>query len=155
MSYMTRQLLPGERIVCTASIHWIVYVPSLIPLLLCAYLLIAHRSVKFAVYTATALGLYGLYRLARALIVTMTTELGVTNRRVVAKIGLIRRETIELNHSKVESFNVLQTILGRILGYGTLVVTGTGGTSMAVPIISRPMAFRREAMLECDSSQRN
>jgi hypothetical protein len=60
---------------------------------------------------------------------------------------------MELNHSKVESFHVDQSILGRIFGFGTLVVNGTGGGKTPVPNIDSPLEFRREAMQTIDASQ--
>ncbi len=89
----------------------------------------------------------------KAFIQRMTTELAVTSKRVITKVGLIRRSTMELNHSKVESFHVDQSILGRIFGFGTLVVNGTGGGKTPVPNIDSPLEFRREAMQTIDGSQ--
>lgn len=88
------------------------------------------------------------------LLMTMaTTELVVTSKRVIAKVGLIRRATLELNHSKVESMNVSQSTLGRIIGYGTIVVNGTGGGATPVPGIDNPLEFRRKAMQTIDDSE--
>lgn len=72
-----------------------------------------------------------------------TTELAITNRRVIAKFGFISRKTIELNISKVESIQVDQSILGRILDFGTLVISGAGNPQAPIPGISNPMSFRR------------
>jgi len=95
----------------------------------------------------------GLALLLRAWIQQVTTELAVTSKRVVAKFGLIQRNTIELNHSKVESFNVHQGIAGRIFGFGTIVVHGTGGGKTPIPNIDSPLQFRSEAMQAIDTSQ--
>jgi uncharacterized membrane protein YdbT with pleckstrin-like domain len=71
-----------------------------------------------------------------------TTELAITNHRVIYKTGLLRRHTIEMNRDKVESVDVDQTILARILGYGTIIVRGTGGSLEPIRNISAPLAFR-------------
>lgn len=75
-----------------------------------------------------------------------TTELSFTNRRVVAKIGLIGRQTIELNINKVESLQVRQGMFGRIFDYGTLVIAGAGNPQAPISGISAPMKFRQAFM---------
>ena len=72
-----------------------------------------------------------------------TSEFAVTNKRVIIKVGLISRRTLEMNLSKIESVNVNQTIIGRLIGFGTIVVIGTGGTKEPFERISNPMQFRR------------
>ncbi len=75
-----------------------------------------------------------------------STELAITNRRVIAKFGFISRRTIEINIAKVESIQVDQGILGRILDFGTLVISGAGNPQAPIPGISDPMAFRKAFM---------
>lgn len=72
-----------------------------------------------------------------------TNEYVLTNKRILIKEGLISRRTVEINLSKSESINVDQSILGRLLGYGSLTVIGTGGTRETCAHISNPLAFRR------------
>ena len=72
-----------------------------------------------------------------------TTELAITNRRVIAKFGFISRRTVELNINKVESIQVDQGVLGRIFNYGTLMIAGTGSSQAPIVGISSPMDFRR------------
>jgi uncharacterized membrane protein YdbT with pleckstrin-like domain len=71
-----------------------------------------------------------------------TTELAVTNRRIIYKRGFIRRHTIEMNMDKVESVDVDQSFWGRILNYGTIVVHGTGGGLEPLRRIDSPIEFR-------------
>jgi uncharacterized membrane protein YdbT with pleckstrin-like domain len=85
----------------------------------------------------------GLIPLAIAFIKYKTTELAITTRRVIAKFGFISRRTVELNISKVESIQVDQSVMGRILDYGTLVISGAGTPQAPIPGISNPIAFRR------------
>jgi uncharacterized membrane protein YdbT with pleckstrin-like domain len=77
-----------------------------------------------------------------ALVSYATSEFTITNRRVVVKIGWLRRRTMEININKVESAGVLQGLQGRILGYGDITLTGTGGTKELLKKISRPFEFR-------------
>jgi uncharacterized membrane protein YdbT with pleckstrin-like domain len=76
----------------------------------------------------------------------------VTNRRVLIKVGFIRRHSLELLLPKVEGIAVDQGILGRILGYGTIIVTGTGGTKEPFRNIIAPMEFRKMVQQQTSSS---
>jgi uncharacterized membrane protein YdbT with pleckstrin-like domain len=78
----------------------------------------------------------------RAFIRRATTELAVTDQRVIYKAGLISRHTLEMNRAKVESVTVDQTLLGRLFGYGTIIVRGTGSTLEPIRDITDPLAFR-------------
>ena len=78
----------------------------------------------------------------RAFVRRATTELAITNHRVIYKAGLFGRHTIEMSLSKVESVDVDQSILGRIFGYGTVVVRGTGGSLEPIRNVSDPLVFR-------------
>jgi len=95
--------------------------------------------------------LYGIFSLVTNFIYKISTELAVTNKRVIAKAGFIKRETIELNHNKVESFSVDQSILGRILNYGNLIVRGTRGVQTPIKNIDNPLAFRKSSMSAVDT----
>lgn len=113
-SYVANNLAPGETIVYEAKEHWI----SIFSL----------RAI---------LSLWILWVLDR-----MTQERVITSKRVIAKKGLIWRKTFEMNISKIESVGVDQSILGRILGYGTVVVIGTGGTRGVIDVTANPVEFR-------------
>ena len=89
----------------------------------------------------------GLVLLLAAWIRRRTTELAITDKRVIAKFGLVRRDTIELNLHKIESVQVNQTVMARILNYGSLVISGAGNPMEAIDGIADPMSFRR-AFLE-------
>lgn len=128
-SYIEGALIKGEKIIYTGNISlW-----SLAPLITLGVLLLA------------AWGL-GLIFLAGAYIRYKTTELAVTNKRVIAKFGFISRQTVELNIGKVESIQVNQSILGRIFNFGTLIISGAGNPQAPIANISDPMAFRRAFM---------
>jgi uncharacterized membrane protein YdbT with pleckstrin-like domain len=72
-----------------------------------------------------------------------TTELAITNKRIIVKIGFIRRQTVEINISKVESIQVDQSLWGRVFNFGSLVITGSGSSQAPIHSISDPMGFRR------------
>lgn len=82
--------------------------------------------------------------LAWPFIARRSTELVVTDRRVIAKTGLVSRTAVELRLEKVESVRITQGLLGRLLDYGDVIVTGTGATHDPIVGISRPMRFRAE-----------
>ena len=88
------------------------------------------------------LGLLGAVSAIAALIERATTELAVTDRRVIYKTGIFQRHSMEMNLSKVETVGVNQSILGRLLGYGTVIVRGTGGSFEPIPFIGDPLTFR-------------
>jgi uncharacterized membrane protein YdbT with pleckstrin-like domain len=77
------------------------------------------------------------------LIENWTSEYAITNKRVIIKIGLISRKTLEMNLSKIESVNVDQSIFGRLLGYGAITIIGTGGTRETFSALANPIQFRR------------
>lgn len=79
-----------------------------------------------------------------AVLNVMTTELALTNKKVIAKFGFIRRSTIELNLDKVESISVEQGFIGRMFNFGSIIVRGTGGSQAPIPYIARPLEFRQQ-----------
>lgn len=151
MSYVENNLMRDEKVVYKANIHWFVFVPG-ITLFVISIILFAGSSESVAPVFGFIVLIAAIISLIKALILKTTTELAITTKRVIAKVGLIRRNTVELNHSKVESFNVDQSIFGRIFGFGTLFVNGTGGGKTPIPSIDNPLEFRRNAMETIDAS---
>ena len=92
----------------------------------------------------------GLYFLIAAWIRYRTTEFAVTDRRIIAKTGLVSRRTVEMFLDKVESLNVEQSVPGRIFDYGTVTIRGTGATSETFGDISAPLALRKSFMEAAD-----
>ena len=86
-----------------------------------------------------------------AWIVYTTTELAVTNKRVIAKTGLIQRRTIEMFLEKIESIQVDQSVLGRLFNFGSVVISGTGVHSAPFKSISDPLALRKNFMMAADA----
>jgi uncharacterized membrane protein YdbT with pleckstrin-like domain len=160
MKYVTRVLQPGETVVYATTLHWLVYFRAVVLLLIGVGLLVAAAMVgdrgvtisgnpEYTKYLVTALQIlaalfvvFAILSALRALIRRTTTELAITDRRVIYKAGLLRRHTIEINRSKVETVGVNQSILGRVMGFGTVVVRGTGGSFEPIPFIAEPLTFR-------------
>jgi uncharacterized membrane protein YdbT with pleckstrin-like domain len=147
MSYVDKILQPGETLVHVTRLHWFVYLPALgligaavAVLALSSY--VAADLVSAVQIAAAALALLAALAWLRGYLRRSTTELAVTNRRVVFKRGLIRRHTIEMNMDKVESVDVDQSISGRLFGYGTVTIRGTGGGLEPLRNISDPLTFR-------------
>ncbi len=145
MSYVDSILQPNEQVLATGKMHWIIYVQGLALLVLALAVLFIPlpEDMRFLVqFAAAAIGLLALALLFRAWVEQVTTEIAVTNFRVIQKRGLIRRVTGEMNMDKVESVLVDQTIMGRILNYGTIAVRGTGSGIEGLQHIARPLSLR-------------
>jgi uncharacterized membrane protein YdbT with pleckstrin-like domain len=97
----------------------------------------------------------GLIFLLVAYIRYKTTELAITNKRVIAKFGFISRRTVEININKVESVQVEQGIAGRIFDYGSLIIAGAGDPQAPIPGISDPMRFRKAFIEAQDGSSQS
>jgi len=114
-SYVNTSLIRDENVVYEAKNHWIIFISlqSFLTLFI------------------------------SPLIENWTSEYAITNKRVIIKIGLISRKTLEMNLSKIESVNVDQSIFGRLLGYGAITIIGTGGTRETFSALANPIQFRR------------
>jgi membrane protein YdbS with pleckstrin-like domain len=145
MSYLDDHLLAGERIVYRARLHWSTFAPAIAVVLLGVALGIVLRIYQPEYwYAGVALAGVGLLLAIGPAIRYASSEFAVTDKRVVAKLGFIERESLETLLSKVEAIGVDQGIVGRMLGYGTITITGTGGTEESFPRISEPLEFRRQ-----------
>ena len=149
MRYVRRVLQHGETIVYTTRLHWLIYIQTILLLIVSIILAGAAVSTSDNQSISLALGIaaviFALLALSaglRAFIRRATTELAVTDHRVIYKSGLLSRHTIEMNRDKVESVDVDQTLLGRIFGYGTVIVRGTGGSLEPIRNIDDPLNFR-------------
>jgi uncharacterized membrane protein YdbT with pleckstrin-like domain len=91
---------------------------------------------------AAVAGLAALYWTATAWFHRWTTETDVTNMRVVHKTGFIKRRTFEMSLDKVESVDVNQSILGRLMNYGDLTIQGVGEGTQTISTVTSPLAFR-------------
>jgi uncharacterized membrane protein YdbT with pleckstrin-like domain len=135
MSYVNSVLQPGERVVMRGRLHWIVYWHAILFFVL-GVVLVAWESAGamsdgLISVTATAFGVLFIVAFLIAWFNRWITEIAVTDRRVIYKRGFITRHTVEMNMDKVASVDVDQSILGRVLDYGTVHVIGTGGVQNA------------------------
>jgi uncharacterized membrane protein YdbT with pleckstrin-like domain len=114
-NYVNNHLIKDENVVLETRLHWVIFftLRSLFTLTIAAWL---ERWLS---------------------------EFVITNRRIIIKRGFIARTTFEMNLSKIESVNVDQSVMGRILNYGSITIIGTGGTRETFHNIAGPMAFRR------------
>ena len=141
--------MPDEKVLFSARIHPAIFLPSVFSfaatLAVCIYAfsLAEQQSLASLVFCVSGiLFFYSILLGLQALIIILTTEFAVTNRRVIAKTGFIRRHTLEMLLLKIESVAVQQSIPGRLLNFGTVTVTGTGGTREGFKAIVEPLAVR-------------
>jgi len=165
MSYVEKHLIEGETIIYETRLHWIVLVvPVLLGLLFgltgvgmlvlsgrtAAGQTVAHESL---IILGAAFLVIALIFIARGFLVRNATEMTVTNKRVFVKVGLAARRTIELLLSRVESIGVEESVIGRMLGYGKVIVHGTGGTPEVFNMIAHPLEFRTQVQQQIEKSQ--
>ena len=107
----------------------------------------------FILFGALLIPLFGIGLLLWlwAWMVYTTTELAITNKRVIAKTGLVQRRTIEMFLEKIESIQVDQGVLGRLFNFGSVVISGTGVHSAPFKSISDPVALRKNFMMAADA----
>jgi uncharacterized membrane protein YdbT with pleckstrin-like domain len=149
MSYVSRVLQPGEVVRHVASLHWILYAPGIGTCILAGLLFLVRPDPslhwyanRFAVIAAWLCLAVGLILMAKAWFKWWTTEIAVTDRRVIHKTGFIRRKTTEIAMDKVESVEVRQSVLGRILDYGDVQIRGVGTQSEPLKTIAHPLELR-------------
>jgi uncharacterized membrane protein YdbT with pleckstrin-like domain len=150
MRYVDQVLQPGETIRVVTSVSWVGYLRGLVLWLIAVVLLI-----YFTPWSEGSPGwnLLGWILFAAAFVIgavllvehwwrRFTTEVAVTDRRIISKTGFIKRRTVEMHMDKVESVDVDQTILGRLFNYGDITIRGTGETLEKLSSIDHPLEFR-------------
>ena len=135
MSYIESNLLPDETVVHRASLHWLVFWKAMLAFV-AGLLLLWIEPITGAVVIAFAIVLA-----IPPLIARITSEFGVTSKRVIVKAGLIQRRTLELLLRQVESIQVEQSIMGRMFNYGSITLSGTGGVREVFHNIAAPTVF--------------
>jgi uncharacterized membrane protein YdbT with pleckstrin-like domain len=146
--YIDEILQPGEKVLYSTNAHWMFYLPSIAAWLVAVVLFILARAttiegvVLLCLTSSAVVALVALYWTARAWFHRWTTETDVTNMRVVHKTGFIRRRTFEMALDKIESVDVNQSILGRILNYGDVTIMGVGEGRETIRTIAAPLQFR-------------
>jgi len=147
MRYIERILQPGEKLLYSGTIHWVIYGPAIIFSVIALALLTLVKEGPTG--NAWLIGSVVLWFAAgvtffSAWFKRWTTEIDVTDRRVVYKRGFIKRHTVEMNMDKVESVDVDQTIMGRVLNYGDVTVNGTGEGWETLHNIGAPLDLRNK-----------
>ncbi len=162
LSYVEKNLVAGEKLLYQTRHHWIVLLgPLLVSLLLGIPGLgllvesIATKSGNSQASRSNGISAGGMAIIGLILLVAAigtfaygiakrnATEMAVTNKRVLIKTGMASRRTLDVILTRVESIGVEETVPGRMLGYGTVIVRGTGGTPETFAMIAHPQEFRR------------
>ena len=153
MAYYTQVLQPDERVRYIGRLHWILYkyeiVLAPLALIAMAYYFKMPEGQRFLISVVTlALLAATIGFLLRSLIVQATTEIVVTDKRIIHKEGLLSRRTQEMNIHRVETVDVDQSLLGRVLDYGSVSIIGTGGSWQPLRTVASPLALRNAIILD-------
>jgi len=146
--YIDEILQPGEKVLYSTNAHWIFYLPAIAAGIVALVLLILSRAtitesiILLCLAASAVVAIAALYWTVKAWFHRWTTETDVTNLRVVHKTGFIKRRTFEMSLDKVESVDVNQSILGRLLNYGNVTVRGVGEGAETIRTIAAPLDFR-------------
>jgi uncharacterized membrane protein YdbT with pleckstrin-like domain len=157
LSYAEKHLIAGETVQYETRLHWIVMlghavIAAVLALIGVTLLLTPWNSANDGVasfsgalpWAGVACVVVAAIFFGIGLVRRNATEMAVTNKRVIVKSGLADRRTIELLLQRIESIAVEEPAMGRLLGYGTVIVRGTGGTPEVFPQIARPLEFREQ-----------
>ncbi len=169
MSYIDKNLIPGEQVIYRTRLHWVVVfwhvLFGILFFLAGLFLIFGLPSLHFSDPNTTHLAAqYGwiggalllglaLYLIIASFVRRNSVEMAVTNKRVTVKVGLMSRATEEMMLSRIESIMVHQGLWARILGYGTITLRGVGGTPDPFPNIAHPLEFRRQVQHQLDLQQ--
>jgi uncharacterized membrane protein YdbT with pleckstrin-like domain len=143
MSYIENNLMEDESMVHLTRLHPIVLLSPAMAVSFLAGTLMIVLDVQLVNLVVLGFLVIALYRLLDRVIFYCTSEFGVTSKRVLGKTGFIRRRSLDIVLAKVEAIRLSQSILGRIMNYGDLEVTGTGGTEEVLRFIPDPLLFRK------------
>jgi uncharacterized membrane protein YdbT with pleckstrin-like domain len=154
MSYVEKNLISGEELIYETGIHWSALILPVV------YALVSATAGVAASYWWSDLKIVGAIFFAIAAIIIVyailkrnATEMAVTNRRVIIKTGITSRRSLEIMLAKVESIGIDEPTWGRILGYGSVTIHGTGGTPEPFHRIAHPAEFRREVQQQIDEQK--
>lgn len=152
MSYVRHVIQPGEKIVMDGHISWVIYHRAIFSVILGGVLLILESVFapqgdvrSFLMYgTAAAFALAALVTAAQAWFIRWTTEIAVTDKRIIFKRGFITRHTAEMSIDKTTAVDVNQSIWGRIFDYGSVHIHAAGGAGAIerLDLVGAPIALR-------------
>jgi len=146
--YIDEILQPGEKVLYSTNSHWIFFLPAIAGWLLAVALFVlsgmvpAGPTVLICWSLAAIVAIAAAYKTVTAWFHRWTTETDVTSFRIVHKTGFIKRRTFEMSLDKVESVDVNQSILGRLMNYGDVTIMGVGEGKETITTIASPLAFR-------------
>ena len=145
--YIDEILQPGEKVLYSTNAHWIFYLPAIaawiVALVLAAAAVVVPPEALVGLPAAAVIAVVALYFTIRGWFHRFTTETDVTDRRVVHKTGFINRRTFEISLDKIASVEVIQSIPGRLLNYGDVIIVGMGEVPpQPIKTIASPLAFR-------------
>jgi hypothetical protein len=157
MSYIDKSLGEGETVIARARFHWLysfsAWTQLLLPGAILAGLmnwarsqpdfLVPENSLTWTIALVTLWFLFGLIAFLRMMIRKWSTEIGVTSHRFVEKYGALSMRTNEIALPNIEGVKVNQSLMGRIFGYGTIRIEGTGVDAVTTPQIADPVGFVR------------
>lgn len=147
MSYIDGNLIADEEVIYEGQISlWSLWKWILLGVLGSAF--VFYRSTWMLIPFVA-----GVSCLIFAFIQFVSTELAVTNKRVIAKYGLVARRTVEISLNRIESVEVQQSIAQRLLGYGSVFVAGTGSHKARIENVFDPMSFRQALLGVLDKSE--
>jgi uncharacterized membrane protein YdbT with pleckstrin-like domain len=147
MSYVEQNLMKGEQVVHQTNLHWLVYSWPIVLGVVGLFTLLA--SVGFGVALLLLAAVVG----GAVHIAVSNAEFAVTNKRVIMKVGWLNRRSLELLLPKIESITVEQGLGGKLWGYGTIVISGTGGSHEPFTNIADPFAFRKQVQEQISTAQ--
>jgi len=151
MSYVEKNLVTGETLVYRTGVHWsVLFWPIVLAVFFAGAGAASFILRRDLLILGAVLVLVAAIVLVSAIVKRNATEIGVTNRRVIIKTGMLSRRSLEIMLPKVESIAINEPAMGRILGYGTVVIHGTGGTPEPFDKIAHPSEFRREVQQQMD-----
>lgn len=156
MSYASKHLIPDEKLLYETRLSWVVlFWPVIVPSLILAgiggYILYAQADTDVKKEIGWGLLAVALIIFLIGLTKRNATEMAVTNKRVLIKQGVFSRRTLEILLQKIESIAVDESMWGRILGFGSVTVRGTGGTPEPFHKMARPLDFRRHVEEQVES----
>ncbi|CAN7603351.1 PH domain-containing protein [Bradyrhizobium sp. LjRoot220] len=146
--YIDDILQPDEKVLYSSNAHWIFFLPAIMAWVVAVALFVVSGMVPpgplvlVCMSLAAIVAIFALYRTVTAWFHRWITEIDVTNLRVVHKTGFIQRKTFEMSLDKVESVDVSQSILGRLLNYGDVEIFGVGEGGKIIKTIASPLEFR-------------
>lgn len=166
-SYVETVLLKGEELEYAGQLHWIIFVPGLCSALFGTFFCLLspqglnssfmlgfmEEMAGYFRWTGVLMVIGGVSMLGHSYLRLISTELAITNRRVIAKTGFISRNTFEIMLNRIEGANIEQTVWGQILGFGSIFVHGTGGGITPIDFVSDPINFKKQLMTWVERNQ--